>query len=471
MRLLLCPPALLFVSACAQGGGGGQKTPSHSDTAAPEAEPLLLSDLSVSAGEIVPSVNTVRWTTSAPASSEVTVWRAGEVAARFADSALSAAHSLPLFGLKAGQTYAVQVRSVSAEGAEASADGGLIGVAPKPDWLPELTATSLGADAGGFLLLSLISDAVGGAVIVDRDGDVVWWAKAGEGVLSTANALRAGGGSVLISVQEPEMGTDQGGVLEVALDGTWSTLHAAPGLHHAFTELPDGALAYLGAQISEVAGERVLEDTVEIVDAAGAHRRLFRGLDHFALSAPCSHYAPVGYADGATDWLHANAIAWSPEAEAILFMARNFDALIALDPGTGEPLWQVGGADSALDWADPDEDPWDHPHFSQLAADGIRVMDNGSHRDPEASRAAEYKWDFESGEIALVWDYWDPEGRYIPAIGDVKALYEQRRLVSWSIAGLVTELDGDEVVWQLETALGWGTGQVTWIPDEGGGAR
>ncbi|MFZ5479779.1 MAG: aryl-sulfate sulfotransferase [Myxococcota bacterium] len=421
---------------------------------------LTLTDVGVSASEWVPTVQTVTWTTPAPATSRVRAERDDGTAVEREDLALVTEHEVTLHGLVAGRTYDVVASSTSADGEEASSGVVSVAIEGAPSWVPSFTLSNVdpARHAGGYVLLNVGSDAASGVVIVDREGDPVWWAEAGEQVLSTATALRRDGSAVILASQDLGMGGAAGTLVEVALDGSWRVEHPAPGLHHAFAELPSGELAFVSAELAEVDGVRVIEDLVRVVGEDGEVRDLFRALDHFEPAARCSHYAPVAYAEGATDWLHANGLAWDEAAGALYLMARNWDALVALDPDTGSPLRQIGGSESALDWAAGAEDPWDHAHHSVMVADGVALLDNGAHRDPEWTRAAEYGWS--SGELELVWEYWDPEGRSVPALGDVRRLDGGNRLVAWGTLGFVTELADQDVVWQADAEVGYGVGWV-----------
>jgi Arylsulfotransferase (ASST) len=449
--------------------GCGPETPGGADSVA--ASPGI-SDVVVEPGEVVPSVLRVRWSTELPSSSTVQLKLDDELAVTVEDTALSTSHDLRVQGLKAGRDYELSVSSSTGDTAEES-EWTTVSVEPPPDWVPAFTV-SLVDDTrheGGWVLMNVGNDVSSGAVIVDRDGDVVWWAGAGEDVLSTASTLSRDGQSVLLASQQKPMEGDDGDILEVALDGSTSTSHPAPGLHHAFVELEDGSLAYLAVDIQDYEGDQVIADTIRVVNGDGEVSELFNAWDHFVPEALCSHYAAVAYAADAIDWLHANSLALDSERGSLHMMARNWDALLEVDLATGALVGQIGGAQSELAYADPDYDAFDHPHFSQLTTDGIVLMDNGTHRSPEASRAVEYSFDRDAGIIELVWEYWDPEGRYVSAIGDVEKLAGGNHLVSWTTSGLVTEIADQDVVWQLEAALGSATGWVAHLPSLQGRVR
>lgn len=415
--------------------------------------------------EFVPSVIVVTWSTEAPSTSRVDFALDGVVVRTLADSALTTEHELRMQGLKAGREYGVAVSSASGEHVE-TAEGSTVAVEAAPAWVPAITLSNVDAarHEGGYLLMSIGKQGESGAVLLDREGDVVWWASPGPNVLSTASRIRLDGVSVLVGSQLPELGGDEGSILDVALDGsTWRTL-PAPGFHHAFAEVDGGAVAYVAADIRDFEGALVMGDTIEIVGADESVTQLFNAWDHYLPAARCSHYEAVDYAGGAIDWMHANSLAWDPERNQLNLMARNWDSLIEVDRTTGEPGLQLGGATSDFTFTHTENGPFDHPHYSHLTDDGFAVLDNGAHRDPPASRAAEYTLDREAGTLDLTWEYWDPEGRYVAALGDVQRLPGGNHLVSWGAAGLVTEIAGQDVVWQLETEITGATGWIEYVP-------
>jgi hypothetical protein len=70
---------------------------------------------------------------------------------------------------------------------------------------------------------------------------------------------------------------------------------------------------------------------------------------------------------GAVDWLHENAVSWSPEDGNLLVSVRHQDWVIKIDyadgTGDGHVIWRLGqGGDFAVNSSDPS--PWfSHQHY------------------------------------------------------------------------------------------------------------
>src|SRR5262249_50371634 len=110
---------------------------------------------------------------------------------------------------------------------------------------------------------------------------------------------------------------------------------------------------------------------------------------------------PTYLARGGNDWLHGNAIAYTPDGN-LLYSARSQDWIIKIayenGAGAGDVLWRLGkDGDFVIDSTDPY--PWfSHQHDPQIDSEGnLVVFDNGNLRqvnDPSAhSRGQVYRID------------------------------------------------------------------------------
>ena len=105
--------------------------------------------------------------------------------------------------------------------------------------------------------------------------------------------------------------------------------------------------------------------------------------------------------EGPTDWLHANAISWSPEDGDLLVSLRSQDWVIKIDydngNGDGHVVWTLGeGGDFSIISSDPS--PWfSHQHDARYINDNTIVLSSidGNVRratDPAADSAAGRSW-------------------------------------------------------------------------------
>ena len=131
----------------------------------------------------------------------------------------------------------------------------------------------------------------------------------------------------------------------------------------------------------------------------------------------------------AVDWLHANAVAWSPEDGNLTLSLRNQDWVIKIDyengEGDGHVLWRLGqGGDFTVNSTDPN--PWfSAQHDAHYIDDHtLIVFDDGDTRrasDPTAdSRGQVWKIDENTMTATLVFNA--DLGNYSDALGSAQRL-------------------------------------------------
>jgi hypothetical protein len=113
----------------------------------------------------------------------------------------------------------------------------------------------------------------------------------------------------------------------------------------------------------------------------------------------------------AVDWLHSNAVSWSPEDGNLVVSMRHQDWVIKIDyangAGDGHVIWRLGqGGDFTVNSTDPD--PWfSHQHNAHYIDDHTLILfDNGNTRrasDPTAhSRGQVWTLDEQTMTATLV---------------------------------------------------------------------
>lgn len=424
--------------------------------------------------ELVPTVFTLRWSTATPTVGFVEVLQDGELVATTPDDTPSArSHEVAVLGLKAGGSYELRAVSLSADGERREEEPVAVDLEPPPEDLPSLTLSEVDEARmapGGFLLTSVILPDGTWSVILDRDGDYVWYWDVEEGV-SAPSARFGSDDKSIYFIQTDAMGlSDVAGLTRVALDGSAATFTRTVLGHHDALVLPDGTLSWLSFDFrtASVDGEdrTVVGDTILELPEGSEDTVLpfasFVLLDQEDPYAHCEHFYEELFSTGALDFSHANSLTWDAEREAYRMMARNLDALMIIDRASGEILHQVGGDHADIRTADP-EDMWSHAHMSQAWDGGFMVFDNGDHRDPQRSRVSEYALDLDAGTLELVWSWEDPDGLFSAFFGDAQKL-DQTWLATWSTSGRMEEVaDDGEVVWRLETEVGAAFGRTTWV--------
>jgi hypothetical protein len=131
----------------------------------------------------------------------------------------------------------------------------------------------------------------------------------------------------------------------------------------------------------------------------------------------------------AVDWLHLNAVSWSPEDGNLVLSLRHQDWVIKIDyangAGDGHVIWRLGqGGDFAVN--STDANPWfSHQHDAHFVDDTTMVIfDNGNTRrasDPTAhSRGQVWKFDEKTMTATLVLNV--DLGSYSGALGTAERL-------------------------------------------------
>ena len=430
------------------------------------AEPLDVK-LDVQVSDVIPTVVTVSWERVHDDADDVCVeYGRGPVMdqrwpARCDDQGLCRA---VILGLKPNTSY--RVRAAETEGdTRYVSDRWDAHTGPRPPEIPALSASTKPGrmPAGGFLVTSLLTDP-SRAVIVDGDGEVVWWhhlegdwdrmfiprvylAADGQHVLYQATASAQVDGEALLG---------QRVLARVSLDGTDVETVTVLGLHHDFVELPDGALATLTQDERAVDGKTVVGDRVVEVTFGGEPQEIWSVWDHFDYD-PGQQYGEAG-----SGWTHANAIDHDPATDQYTVSLRNLDTLVRLDRDGDEVLWQLGGdgGDFALP---PDQSPpFQRQHQFQMRGDSVLVFDNGAVESAD-SRAVEYALEPTAGEAHRLWAYAADPPLFSVAFGDVTRLPSGHTLITWSSQGQIDEITEDGAqVWQLSADLGAGFGYTTW---------
>ncbi|MCB9766146.1 MAG: aryl-sulfate sulfotransferase [Alphaproteobacteria bacterium] len=429
-----------------------------------------LDDVEVTFSDIVP-VPTVSWQ-GEPGSAWV-AFGLGEALdqATPAVETEDGAVEMPLFGLKAGQTYSFQVFNVVEGGRRLESGVGTIETPLPPADMPRLEVDAYVEDlADGFVLTSVVRDGPGYIFIVDRDGDYVWWFAPGDRVGVTSQKISRDGTAILALISDQEQTEDLGGIWRVDLAGREAILTEAPLAHHDFVELPDDRYAWISLSTDEfvldeeplnIIGDRVLvrpigsDDSEQLFDTFEDYQPPWR---------TCPHFDRGAYNIEGQDWTHGNALMYLEEDDTLLMSLRNADTIVKLDASTGEVLWQLGGRFS--DFTLTSGDPWKHAHMSQGWDGGVFLVDNGNHRDDQISRITEYAWDTSDMTWRSVWTWRHPDEGFIIAGGDVRRMPSGDAMVSWSTLGTIQQVSpAGDVKWELRTGIGDLTGRVRWIED------
>ena len=412
---------------------------------APDPAPLADAELS----ENITTVVNVRWSEATGTSGVVeygpTTAYGMEAPARVNDSGEFKAD---LLGLKPDAQVHFRVVTETADGQLIGGDQSIT-TGSSPTDLPAVqTELSLPDQvSGGYILTGMFGGGRSGAVVMDTDGDIVWWSLADDR-LSVRSILSVDGTSILYNIVSEELETADNALVRAPLDGAAVEHIPAPGHHHDFTELPDGTLAYLAYDIRTIGDEQVFGDRLIEVAPDGTQLEVWNVWDHL-------EYVPDdGLGPGET-WTHANAVDYDPSDDSYYIGMRSLSSIWKVQRSTGASVWELGGDASDFTMDDPAA-AFSKQHQFERLSDSMVVFDNATESVGE-SRAMELRLDEETGTADLIWEYHADPALFCYVLGDVDRLDNGNTLVTFTTAGQIDEVSPNgDLIWRLNTGIGAG---------------
>ncbi len=413
-------------------------------------------DVLVEISPAIATVVTLSWSTADPSTGAVS-WGLGADRGPSRESASATDHAVQLRGLASSTEYGYTVVSTT-EGEDPVEVTGTFTTGDLPPALQQIGLTVSedgGGDAdGGFLYTPLVSGDEF-PVILDRDGNVVWYH---EDLVIPAPRILAvkpscDGQSVWFnSIDAAGDGIDMAWVVRVSWDGTEVEHFELLQHNHTFVEIPDGDVAMLFHDTRPVEDDDIRGDRIMEMGPDGSVEEIWSVWDHF-------EYDGGVYLPG-TGWTHANALEYDPTDDAYYVGLRNLDCIVKVDRATGETQWVFGGPHTDFDF--DGNPPFAEQHEFQLLDGSILIFDNGTVQR-YYSQAVEVSVDTDTWSGDVLWNYTTDPTLFVPAGGDVQRLPSGNTLITWSTAGQIDEVtpEGD-LVWQARTDLGAGVFYTIW---------
>jgi hypothetical protein len=436
----------LVAGACSDGDDGGDAVPAGTSVVQGEVVETptgVLTEVSARRAARISVAGVVQVTADEPVQVEATATPddGGAVVTVPRTALARSVHRLPVVGLRAETTYDIEVRAV--------ADGEAVGqgtveltTGALPAWMPELRVDASEPDrmAPGYTLFDIqrwgvevpAGEPPGALVIVDEDGEVVWYHESDLG----AGDARMTDEGTLFNLYAP-FGFEEVDLLGQRIQAwVWgdedsarpagttvvdSPTHDLVSFHHEVAPQPDGdILAFSRYQLDLTEQE---QDAICPGDPAnfGIREDLLMEftregeiLHEWSLSdivdpaeVPGRELCAVDFEDY-RDWAHGNGAVLDEANNRVLVSARHIDLLFAFryeddaEGPSGELLWSIGpDGEGTLPL---DGEPSYGLHAPELTADGsILVLDNGNDRPdtPEPySRAVRYVVDDSSPDPA-----------------------------------------------------------------------
>ena len=381
--------------------------------------------------------------------------------------------SMRLIGPVAG--YRVFVRAVleTDDGERLTSDVNIIDLPLAPSGMARMYTEGAPSQEGALLTTILTEDSPW-VVLLNRDGEPIWYYPLPLQSLTTAVLPTRDGEGLLVLWVDLEAGDGSALLRRVSWDGEVEGTMELFGGHHDVRELPDDRIAWLQAELREVElmgeTELVKGDVLRISewgadpDEMRTETPVLSLLD--VLPTPtslCEHQSRLTnfFGQSVVDLTHANSIDYDPDTEELLVLTHFVDALVSV-PVTGGEAKVIS---TLTGYTTPDgETPFSHAHSSMMRSDRALLFDNGLHYDPPLSRVVAVSWDDSDQTLWEDWSYDDPNAGVVQILGDAQPTPSGGVLASYSTFGRIIEVtESGEVVWTLESEAGAGLGRLWWM--------
>lgn len=404
-------------------------------------------DVHATVSEVVASVVTLNWSNPEPLSTYVRFGVTDQMQHQTPVSSEELDASVLLLGIPADSDIFYEVVNASDDSVLASGtthNGTLPGsFSPletefdqDPGWSGYITTTSLGATTGPMIL--------------DTNGDYVWWFDEGDALPTSGMQLSQDRQSVLF-IKYPSAMTAEvkdGELVRMSLDGSRIDRQPLPGIHHDFKELPDGSVLVLSELIGNKDGVDVMGDRLLKVADDGSYEEVWNIFEDW----PEANLS-TNTSDDTEHWDHANALDYDEASNSYLISFRNFSAIISVDADTRQTQWVLGGTLSDYEIIGGEQAQFKYQHQFELVDGGILVFDDG---DPSRnwSRAIEYS--LEGTTATKTWEYTTKPPIQSVILGDVHRLENGNTMVMFSVSGQIDVVNpAGQRLWRTNADLGY----------------
>jgi hypothetical protein len=323
----------------------------------------------------------------------------------------------------------------------------------RPDLRPAPVSVTrrIGATAPGYLFLAPKKRvAQMGPLIVDNDGEVVWFRPTKLGVLNF-RVQRFHGRPVLTwwqGVSQKGVGRGRYEIYDASYQRV-AEVRAANGFSgdlHEFLITPQGTAlipiySRVRRDLSALGGARngsVYDNLIQEVDLDTGHVLFqWRSLDHVGLDESYVKRVPKK-PNEPYDYFHVNSIEAGPHGTVIV-SARNTHTIYEISKRTGQIVWRLGGKRSDFKLGPATKFGWQHD--ARLHADGTLTLFDNEAAPPLAkhSRAIVLQLDTKRMTARLVRAYVHPNGLLASSQGDAEVLPDGHVLVGWGAQPYFTE--------------------------------
>jgi hypothetical protein len=273
------------------------------------------------------------------------------------------------------------------------------------------------------------------SLIVDRQGRTVW-AMRSPAFRTSMHARVARDGRSLFLDRNSFWATFDGGdgstIDEVLIDGTVLNTFAVPGLHHPFTDMPDGSVAY-GATSESYR----YDETLVRVWPDGTRDELWSCrafIDDLGVNDDCM----------------SNTLNYDEPTDRYLFSFYTFESVVEVDGTTGQATRWFGHIPGAYTFDPPDSAFW-WQHGGHITSTGTFLTSSDLTSSGVETVVREYEIDDATETLREVWSFGVGEGVYGYQMGEAVRLSNGNTLHNYGDLARLREVtpEGD-VVWDAE---------------------
>ena len=319
-----------------------------------------------------------------------------------------------------------------------------------PDGVPSATVEIADSDAWDpdtrFVLTSTAQQD-GHALILDRQGRTVWARETPLQRMTMQPRVSHDGTRLLLDLNS-FYGAFDGGlasqVVALTIDGSEQQRWDTPGLHHCFTDLPDGTMAW--AAIADNS------DDLMVIEPGGEQRTLWdcgpfqQGL---GLEAACL----------------SNGLSWHQDSGHYLLSLFTSHAVVEIDADTGQATRWFGGLPEAWGFATSGS-AFHWQHGAHYTADGTLLLSTQASALTAETVVREYRLDEHAQALEQIWTFGEGQGVFGPEGGEAHRLGNGNTLHNYGSGSRLREITPDgEVIWDLDLPDGTYLGRTTPIAD------
>lgn len=458
------PSLVLLLGACAPGpsffgGSGNDATDDTSDTDTDDSGlGDVFSDLDWHLSDDIASLVYVTWSQSESGTATVEYsFDEGEWLSTPSAAAAEGVNEALLLGVPFDSSVRFRVSLLADEGSATSEEMSAT-TGPIPDGLVVPTLTASDAEAwfseGRYLMGSVNSRGGGWSggnywrFIIDRQARVVWAMLTPSEHWSIFSRVARNGHDILYDEATYWSDWDGGAgskIHRIKIDGSVVETIAAPGLHHAFTELADGSLAW-GAAIGWS------DESLWVRSTSGDIENIWN----------CGDFQS---SIGARGECQSNTLFWDESNDTFLYSFYTSSSIVRIDHTTGETLDVWGHWPTAFDF-DPVDSSFYWQHGSNITDSGTLLTSTYSAEENSELAAREYEIDEASHSLHQIWSFGKGQGVKGDTAGEAHRLANGNTLHNYGSGSRVREVTpAGDVVWDVEWSNGHLLGRTVFLSD------